>query len=265
MQHSTDELFTIFFSTVFESSTISSFAQKIASFFKRYMPVSTLYFCFYDKNKLFKIAEYINHTGIVFPDQLTIPEDTLKRLHREEHFFSGALYAIKNFTGEENCVFAEYRNSIFKNVESSGIYIPIKHHVAEDIYIYLAIVGIGKNRYTQEHIDICTFMQPMIIDTFNSILLYNDTVALKNIFNTEKESATPKGLKGLKEKFGSAQPDAPFPTLDDVIITHIQDAITRSNGKIAGPNGAASLLGLNTSTLWSKIRKYDIDPKAITS
>lgn len=125
MQHSTDELFTIFFSTVFESSTISSFAQKIASFFKRYMPVSTLYFCFYDKNKLFKIAEYINHTGIVFPDQLTIPEDTLKRLHREEHFFSGALYAIKNFTGEENCVFAEYRNSIFKNVESSGIYIPI--------------------------------------------------------------------------------------------------------------------------------------------
>ena len=262
MQHSTDELFTIFFSTVFESSTISSFAQKRASFFKRYMPVSTLYFCFHDKNKLFKIAEYINHTSVSFPDQLTIPDDTLKRLHREEHFFSGDLYAIKNFTGEENCVFAEYRNSIFKNVESSSVYIPIKHHVSEDIYIYLSLVGIGKNRYTQEHINICTFLQPMIIDTFNSILLYNDSVTLKNIFNAEQESVTPKGIK---EKLGSAQSDAAFPTLDDVIITHIKGAILRSNGKIAGPNGAASLLGLNTSTLWSKIRKYDIDPKTITA
>ena len=37
-----------------------------------------------------------------------------------------------------------------------------------------------------------------------------------------------------------------------------------ANGKIAGPDGAASLLGLNTSTLWSKIRKYNIDPKTLT-
>jgi len=42
-------------------------------------------------------------------------------------------------------------------------------------------------------------------------------------------------------------------------------AIAKANGKIAGPDGAANLLGLNTSTLWSKIRKYNIDPKTLFS
>ena len=175
------------------------------------MPVSTLYFCFHDKNKLFKIAEYINHANI-FPDQLTIPDETLKRLHREEHFFSGDLYAIKNFTGEENCVFAEYRKLLVQNVESSAICLPIRAPcVRRHLYLTLQ-VGIGKNEYAR---NIQTLHVDHDHEPGNSILLYNDSVTLKNIFNAEQESVTPKGIE---EKLGSAQSDAAFPTL--VIITH---------------------------------------------
>ncbi len=46
--------------------------------------------------------------------------------------------------------------------------------------------------------------------------------------------------------------------LDDMIIQHIQNALTYCGGVISGPDGAAQLLGLNPSTLRGKIRKYKI-------
>ncbi|MCG8640283.1 MAG: sigma-54 dependent transcriptional regulator [Desulfobacterales bacterium] len=54
-------------------------------------------------------------------------------------------------------------------------------------------------------------------------------------------------------------PDKRMPPLDDVIVAHIQAALSRSNGRVGGGNGAAQMLGLNKSTLWGKIRKYGID------
>ena len=241
MNHTSEELFSVFFSTVFESSCISDFTQKMASFFKRYMPVSAVYISFFEKDTIFKVAEYADYSKNPFPDQITIPEDTLRRMYIEDNFFTGDVHSIKNFTGEETCVFSEFRNSIFNNEESSSIYIPLKHHVLEGIHIYMSIYSIGKNRYSQEAIDICSFIQPMLIDTFNSILLYN-----------------------IKEKYELSSSGDAFPTLDTIIIDHIKMAIAKANGKIAGPDGAANLLGLNTSTLWSKIRKYNIDPKTLT-
>ena len=195
MNHTSEELFSVFFSTVFESSCISDFTQKMASFFKRYMPVSAVYISF------------------------------------------------------------------FNNEESYSIYIPLKHHVLEGIHIYMSIYSIGKNRYSQEAIDICSFIQPMLIDTFNSILLYNDMNALKHSFIAERH---PSANKNIKEKYELSSSGDAFPTLDTIIIDHIKMAIAKANGKIAGPDGAANLLGLNTSTLWSKIRKYNIDPKTLT-
>ena len=179
----------------------------------------------------------------------------------EDNFFTGDVHSIKNFTGEETCVFSEFRNSIFNNEESSSIYIPLKHHVLEGIHIYMSIYSIGKNRYSQEDIDICSFIQPMLIDTFNSILLYNDMNALKHSFIAERH---PSANKNIKEKCELSSSGDAFPTLDTIIIDHIKMAIAKANGKIAGPDGAANLLGLNTSTLWSKIRKYNIDPKTLT-
>ena len=139
MNHTSEELFSVFFSTVFESSCISDFTQKMASFFKRYMPVSAVYISFFEKDTIFKVAEYADYSKNPFPDQITIPEDTLRRMYIEDNFFTGDVHSIKNFTGEETCVFSEFRNSIFNNEESSSIYIPLKHHVLEGIHIYMSI------------------------------------------------------------------------------------------------------------------------------
>jgi PAS domain S-box-containing protein len=61
-------------------------------------------------------------------------------------------------------------------------------------------------------------------------------------------------------------PAAKFPTLEQAERRLILDALERTNGVLSGPNGAAQLLGLNRSTLWSRMRKLNIEiPKGAAS
>jgi transcriptional regulator with GAF, ATPase, and Fis domain len=57
---------------------------------------------------------------------------------------------------------------------------------------------------------------------------------------------------GLPEK------EEEFLELDDLMSLHIQRALIKTNGKIHGPKGAAKLLGINPSTLRSRIKKLGI-------
>lgn len=50
-------------------------------------------------------------------------------------------------------------------------------------------------------------------------------------------------------------------SLDDAMRQHIQMALQQSQGKISGKGGAAELLGVNSNTLYSKIKKLGIGVK----
>jgi len=50
-----------------------------------------------------------------------------------------------------------------------------------------------------------------------------------------------------------------FPTMEEAERRLIQQAIDRTGGILGGPNGAARLLGMNRSTLWSRMRKLGIE------
>jgi len=62
------------------------------------------------------------------------------------------------------------------------------------------------------------------------------------------------------EREPSQQADGSFPTLVEAERRLIQQAIERTGGVLAGPRGAARLLGMNRSTLWSRMRKLGMDP-----
>lgn len=53
-------------------------------------------------------------------------------------------------------------------------------------------------------------------------------------------------------------PDAPFETLDAVISAHIRRALEKAGGRVHGRGGAAELLGVNPSTLRSRMKKLGI-------
>lgn len=82
-------------------------------------------------------------------------------------------------------------------------------------------------------------------------LIVSDTKPLTflEILPQESELLTEKGA------------DTVLATLDDVVIAHIRKALKAAGGKVGGRGGAAQLLGINTSTLWGKIRKYGIITK----
>jgi transcriptional regulator with GAF, ATPase, and Fis domain len=50
----------------------------------------------------------------------------------------------------------------------------------------------------------------------------------------------------------------PFPTLDNVLKHHIEQALVMTNGKIHGTGGAGELLGVNPNTLRHRMRKHGI-------
>jgi DNA-binding NtrC family response regulator len=58
---------------------------------------------------------------------------------------------------------------------------------------------------------------------------------------------------------GAAGPAEGLPTLEEAERRLILRALEQTGGTLAGPNGAAQILGLNRSTLWSRMRKLGID------
>jgi transcriptional regulator with GAF, ATPase, and Fis domain len=57
-------------------------------------------------------------------------------------------------------------------------------------------------------------------------------------------------------------PGASFATLDEAMRRHIELALTRTQGRIEGPRGAAKLLKINPHTLRARMRKLGIDWEA---
>ena len=55
-------------------------------------------------------------------------------------------------------------------------------------------------------------------------------------------------------------PAASFLTLQDMERQHILRALEQTRGVLAGPNGAARLLGMRRSTVWSRMKKLGIEP-----
>lgn len=58
---------------------------------------------------------------------------------------------------------------------------------------------------------------------------------------------------------GAVQPDDEVPTLAESEYRLILRALEKCDGRLSGPKGAAALLGVNRSTLWSRMQKLGIN------
>jgi PAS domain S-box-containing protein len=69
----------------------------------------------------------------------------------------------------------------------------------------------------------------------------------------------PQHLAVGRSRPGASGPE-PLPTLEEGERRLIRRALEQTRGVLAGPKGAAELLGINRSTLWSRMRKLGIEP-----
>ncbi len=49
-----------------------------------------------------------------------------------------------------------------------------------------------------------------------------------------------------------------FPTLDEVQRRYIRHILEKTNGKIAGPDGAAEMLGMKRTSLYKRMKKLGL-------
>lgn len=64
---------------------------------------------------------------------------------------------------------------------------------------------------------------------------------------------------GLPAGPGAGGDSGPIGTLEEMERQHIKRALEKAGGVLGGPQGAAVMLGLNRSTLWSRIKRLGID------
>ena len=69
----------------------------------------------------------------------------------------------------------------------------------------------------------------------------------------------PTSERAVRTAPAAARPESPFPSLDDAIRRHIEEALLRTRGRIEGARGAAALLRINPHTLRAKMRKLRIE------
>ncbi|HKB38739.1 MAG TPA: sigma 54-interacting transcriptional regulator, partial [Gemmataceae bacterium] len=73
-----------------------------------------------------------------------------------------------------------------------------------------------------------------------------------------EERAQPEGAGEIPSTAAQPAPGQPLPRLEDVERDHIATVLRHTNWVITGPRGAATVLGLNPSTLRSRIKKLGI-------
>ena len=245
MKDTSEELFKKYINAIFADSPLDFFAERTAAFLSTLMPVSSLFLYRATGNVTTKLAECNKTPGVHVDDRIVIPEAMMVRLRTEKHFFSNGVCKIRIFTGRETCAYADLHRSIYK-VETSVIYIPLRYNLLKETSVTLLVTSAGVENYTQEHLEICTSLQPVFVDCFLSIL----SECSQDPREPQKQQETPPDTR-------------PFQTFDEMTVEHIGKALARTKGKISGAAGAAALLGLNPSTLWSKIRKYRINVKGM--
>jgi transcriptional regulator with GAF, ATPase, and Fis domain len=100
-----------------------------------------------------------------------------------------------------------------------------------------------------------------LMDRLNEYEWPGNVRELQNVIERAVLTASGKTLK-LADRLGGVEvSSAPSPsgqTLEQVEKEHILQILARCDGRVAGPGGAAEILGLNPSTLRSRMKKLGI-------
>jgi len=80
----------------------------------------------------------------------------------------------------------------------------------------------------------------------------------RSVILCQSDVLQPKHLTVSRTKQVAAGPEE-IPTLEEAERRLIMRALEQTGGTLSGPNGAAQILGLNRSTLWSRMRKLGIE------
>ena len=228
--------------------TLDGYASFLATFFVQFMPVASLVVREFDTNHITQLAHYpVNKTVFSPPRVVTIPDALVYELYLDPDC-SGDKYKASILSSKDGTS----RTRVFTMLhmaEETSIFFPL---LVDDRFLhcfYISISAIGKNKYTEEHLQICESLR---------IPLANALTVLLQRRSESPLSAFPPLAAG--QTFNGAE--APSMMLEEVTTSYIHHVLAYTRGRVSGPRGAARILGIPASTLVSKLRKLGVNPKA---
>jgi len=137
---------------------------------------------------------------------------------------------------------------------SSALGLPVV--VEGQALVTLALLAEGTGRYAREHVRLFSLLRDPLY------------VALANVHEHRRAlSLAREGTLRLEDLTAAMAPQEPIPEpiepeatldLDAVVAAHIRKVLELTGGQVQGEGGAAELLGINPSTLRSRMKKLGI-------
>ena len=155
-----------------------------------------------------------------------------------------------------------FREDLWFRLNVFPIFIPPLRQRKEDIPALVYYLVTRKSRELK--LPKIPVLTPGTIDRLMAYHWPGNVRELENVIEralilNKKDALSPDIFLFQEEKSIGAEPgDHEMPMLEEVIVRHITKALKISKGKVHGPEGAASLLGVNASTLRHRMNRLRI-------
>jgi transcriptional regulator with GAF, ATPase, and Fis domain len=220
------------------------------------------------------------HGGTIFLDEIgELPLETQSKLLRvlqeqqfervggtQTHRVDVRVIAATNRYLEEDVELGAFRADLFFRVNTFPISMPPLRDLKDDIPL---LTQYYVERFSKQLGKRIEEINPAVLDRLVHYDWPGNVRELANIL----ERAVILCEKGVLLAHHLSFPQLPgknlmeerLPTLHEAERLHILKALEKTRGLVSGPHGAAALLGLNRSTLLSRMRKFGIVPSSSRS
>lgn len=259
MNYSIEDVLSTAIEAAFSRFNLQEYLNRLSALLCPYLPMAGIRLNLYFDKCIFKIVDYRRSELLrPTPDVLRVPDALLLSAYTESPP-EATMFEIRIIgTASPVPVYSELSRMMYGE-NSESLYLPLEYNADEEMAVYISIYTFGTNQYTQKDIALCRLLSRSLIFSLNRIAVREkiDWRLYANGYRyhpVTEQCAVPSGA-GVPARNES---QGEFVSLDEYIKKYILKTIAHTKGRIAGKRGAAHLLGLPTSTLWSKIRKYNI-------
>jgi two-component system, NtrC family, nitrogen regulation response regulator GlnG len=170
------------------------------------------------------------------------------------------LIAATNRDLEAQVAAGRFREDLFYRVSVLPIRVPALRERAEDIPLF------AQYFVNEFHRILGTTPRTIAPDASQLLLDYRwpgNVRELKNVIEracvlTRRDTIQASDLRLTPNQRAIPAPDEPLTTLDEHERSYLRRVLASTNGRIEGPRGAAAILGINPSTLRSRLRRLGI-------
>lgn len=236
--------------TSYRDLPLQTLLKNLYSFFSIHMPLSYLTLYRYQDGTITKIAMHTNYKGLFSsPDVVRIPDDIMQALHLDTTN-SGTWYQTRICSESAGYPYSKVSKMLHPNPGTS-IFVPLDYFINYGELRYLSVFSLGECSYTQDHVELCETIRKPLGAAVRDILLMGEQ---------KKGEHREHDRNSYLSDESQGEPQT-FRSLDEHTADYIRQVIKHTNGRISGKNGAAAILGLPPTTLWSKMRKLKISSR----